>query len=196
MSVRKEFKKLPEESKPAEYQPLLKAYQIEIDGLTKRSKAAESAFLALYKVLAEAPDPYPLLEAAVAHASQAPPLATSTDLEDKIIDLTKRLEDSDARMKSLETQLSDTSTRETAASQKLASVIAREAELTAQLRTANTRLLEASDRAGEDVVRGVREADMLLDDLERANARVAAAEHRNVSLDSRRDSFHALNNCD
>lgn len=41
------------------------AYQQEIDNLTKRSKVAESAFLNVYKVLAEAPDPYPLLEAVV-----------------------------------------------------------------------------------------------------------------------------------
>jgi hypothetical protein len=46
--------------------PLLHiAYQTEIDNLTKRSKTAESAFLNVYKVLADAPDPYPLLEAAV-----------------------------------------------------------------------------------------------------------------------------------
>lgn len=44
---------------------LCAAYQTEIDNLTKRSKAAESAFLNVYKVFAEAPDPYPLLEAAV-----------------------------------------------------------------------------------------------------------------------------------
>ncbi len=43
----------------------LLAYQTEIDNLTKRSKASENAFLNVYKVLAEAPDPYPLLEAAV-----------------------------------------------------------------------------------------------------------------------------------
>lgn len=44
---------------------LASAYQTEIDNLTKRSKASENAFLNVYKVLAEAPDPYPLLEAAV-----------------------------------------------------------------------------------------------------------------------------------
>src|SRR5947207_15854371 len=37
-----------------------------IDALTNRSKTAESAFLSLYKLLAEAPDPYPILEATVA----------------------------------------------------------------------------------------------------------------------------------
>lgn len=49
--------------------PLHAAYQTEIDNLTKRSKAAESAFLSVYKVLADAPDPYPLLEAAVVGSS-------------------------------------------------------------------------------------------------------------------------------
>jgi len=46
-------------------QHLCQAYQTEIDSLTKRSKTSENAFLNVYKVLAEAPDPYPLLEAAV-----------------------------------------------------------------------------------------------------------------------------------
>lgn len=41
------------------------AYQGEVDNLTKRSKTSENAFLSLYKKLAEAPDPYPLLDAAV-----------------------------------------------------------------------------------------------------------------------------------
>jgi homeobox protein cut-like len=35
----------------------LKAYQEEIDRLTKRCKFAENAYLSVYKVLAEAPDP-------------------------------------------------------------------------------------------------------------------------------------------
>ncbi|KAF9231653.1 CASP C terminal-domain-containing protein [Melanogaster broomeanus] len=59
----KEFKKIPDDEKVNSFKGLLKAYQQEIDNLTKRSKTAESAFLNVYKVLAEAPDPYPLLEA-------------------------------------------------------------------------------------------------------------------------------------
>lgn len=50
---------------------VLAAYQTEIDALTKRSKVAESAFLNVYKLLAEAPDPYPLLDAAVDHTVRA-----------------------------------------------------------------------------------------------------------------------------
>jgi homeobox protein cut-like len=41
------------------------AYQTEIDSLTRRCKSAENAFLGVYRLLAEAPDPYPLLELAV-----------------------------------------------------------------------------------------------------------------------------------
>jgi homeobox protein cut-like len=47
------------------------AYQGTIDALTTRSKVAESAFLSLYKLLAEAPDPYPILEATVAELVNA-----------------------------------------------------------------------------------------------------------------------------
>ncbi len=82
-----DFKKIPDEEKVNAFKGLLKcasqpltfscslilhfldtAYQTEIDSLTKRSKSSESAFLNLYKVLADAPDPYPLLEAAVVRA--------------------------------------------------------------------------------------------------------------------------------
>ncbi|GAA5880166.1 hypothetical protein JCM3774_006071, partial [Rhodotorula dairenensis] len=61
----REFKKVPEEEKGPAFKTLLKAYQTEIDNLTRRSKVAESAFLNVYKLLAEAPDPFPLLDAAV-----------------------------------------------------------------------------------------------------------------------------------
>lgn len=77
-----EFKKIPDEEKLSAWKGLLKcmfflplplelnthghvAYQTEIDNLTKRSKISENAFLSLYKKLAEAPDPFPLLDAAV-----------------------------------------------------------------------------------------------------------------------------------
>lgn len=63
-----EFKKQPTETQLELLKPLLKAYQAEVDALTRRSKASESAFLNAYKLLAEAPDPYPLLDAAVVRA--------------------------------------------------------------------------------------------------------------------------------
>lgn len=74
----KEFKKTPDEEKLTVFKGLLKAYQTEIDSLTKRSKSAENAFLNVYKVLAEAPDPYPLLEVAV---DQTVKVAEARELE-------------------------------------------------------------------------------------------------------------------
>lgn len=67
-----EFKKIPDESKVEAIKSLLKAYQGEIDQLTRRSKVSESAFLNAYKLLAEAPDPYPLLDAAVVSTVSVP----------------------------------------------------------------------------------------------------------------------------
>ncbi|KAJ1857692.1 hypothetical protein GGH12_003512 [Coemansia sp. RSA 1822] len=57
----KEFRTVPDESKAVEFKPLLRAYQNEIDALTKRMKFAENEFLRLFKSLSEAPDPEPFL---------------------------------------------------------------------------------------------------------------------------------------
>jgi homeobox protein cut-like len=66
MTDEAEFKKLPDDTeKLTSIKVLLKAYQGEIDSLTRRSKMSETSFLNLYKLLSDAPDPYPLLDAAV-----------------------------------------------------------------------------------------------------------------------------------
>lgn len=60
----KAFKKeTPEEARKAAA-PLLKLFQVEVDVLSKRSKAAETAFLNIYKRIIELADPLPALEAA------------------------------------------------------------------------------------------------------------------------------------
>ncbi|KAI1969449.1 hypothetical protein LOZ51_005368 [Ophidiomyces ophidiicola] len=61
----KDFRKLEDASKLAEYKALLKSYQAFIDLLTTHGKSSSSAFLQLYSALSEAPDPYPLLEASI-----------------------------------------------------------------------------------------------------------------------------------
>ncbi|KAF5351863.1 hypothetical protein D9756_007574 [Leucocoprinus leucothites] len=88
----KEFKKIPDAEKLNAFKSLLKAYQTEIDSLTKRSKASENAFLHVYKVLAEAPDPYPLLETAV---DQAVKVAEALEHETEL----KRLREENAELK-------------------------------------------------------------------------------------------------
>lgn len=61
-SKTKEFKKLDDATKLAELKPLLKLYQNEIDLLTTKQKKVESFFFGFYRLMAEAPDPKPLLE--------------------------------------------------------------------------------------------------------------------------------------
>ncbi|KAJ2078607.1 hypothetical protein H4R24_004358 [Coemansia sp. RSA 988] len=58
----KEFRVVPDSEKATEFKPLLRAYQNEIDALTKRMKFAETAFLKVFKPLSEAPDPEPFLQ--------------------------------------------------------------------------------------------------------------------------------------
>lgn len=50
--------------------PSLLAYQNEIDSITKRSKTAEQAYLSLYNILADAPDPAPLIASAADKTKQ------------------------------------------------------------------------------------------------------------------------------
>ncbi|KAJ3162315.1 hypothetical protein HDU86_004795 [Geranomyces michiganensis] len=52
------------------------AYQSEIDAITRRSKTAETAFLNLYKVFAEAPDPASLFETIAEQTKQLSQLST------------------------------------------------------------------------------------------------------------------------
>ena len=80
------------------------AYQTEIDSLTKRSKSAENAFLNAYKVPAEAPDPYPLLEAAV---DQTVKVAEARELESEL----QRLKEENAGLRK---RLSESSSLESA----------------------------------------------------------------------------------
>jgi homeobox protein cut-like len=58
------------------------AYQQEIDAISKRSKVAETAYLNVYKLLAEAPDPAPLI-AAVAEKSREDKEKDVLELENK-----------------------------------------------------------------------------------------------------------------
>ena len=57
------FRKRSEEERPKHFGALLKLYQKEVDTLTRRGRAAEKAFLAIYEALYEAPDPCAVLRA-------------------------------------------------------------------------------------------------------------------------------------
>lgn len=60
--VTKTFRNKKPEEQVASVLDVLKAYQEEIDQLSKRSKFSEAAFYSLYKAIYDAPDPITLLE--------------------------------------------------------------------------------------------------------------------------------------
>ncbi|RDW90019.1 CCAAT displacement transcription factor COY1 [Aspergillus mulundensis] len=99
----KDFRKLDDASKLAEYKGLLKAYQGFIDLLTNQGKSSSSAFLQLYSSLSEAPDPYPLLETSIDSlvlAEETVPKLTSErdQLQGSVDRLTSQLEETEQRL--------------------------------------------------------------------------------------------------
>jgi len=73
----KEFRKMTDTEKVVTVKDLIKSYQTEIDTLTKRARASDGAFFALYKDLFEAPDPVEALKLALS----ARPRAAASELE-------------------------------------------------------------------------------------------------------------------
>lgn len=99
----KDFRKLDDATKLTEIKGLLKAYQTFIDLLTNHSKSINSAFLQAYTTLSDAPDPYPLLEAAVDSmlvSEEVLPKITEENqrLQTTVSQLSSQLEDTEARL--------------------------------------------------------------------------------------------------
>ncbi|KAL8816303.1 MAG: hypothetical protein Q9223_004665 [Gallowayella weberi] len=99
----KDFRKLDDAAKLAEFKGLLKAYQTFIDLLTSHGKTTSTAFLKLYSSISEAPDPYPLLEASVdailVSEDTLPKLSSENDhLQRSIAHLTTQLNASEAQL--------------------------------------------------------------------------------------------------
>ncbi|GLE10101.1 hypothetical protein PINS_up022096 [Pythium insidiosum] len=94
----KTFRKLPDADKISGIGSLLRAYQEEIDNLTRRAKYSENAFFMLYKGLYAAPDPVPSLEAM---QEVTPKL---TELEDDNKRLKRELHEYEVEFSSLKNQ--------------------------------------------------------------------------------------------
>ncbi|KAK4694877.1 homeobox protein cut-like, partial [Phenoliferia sp. Uapishka_3] len=205
------------------------AYQAEIDALTRRSKSAENSFLNVYKLLAEAPDPFPLLDAAVdqtARASEAKLLESELARQKDEVGLLKQqlveAQSVEKERKKLQDRVEKYESRMEEMIQD--KVSAKEAELHAtyderlrnyderfvrllldlhlekdlqrqvtvarsqlrELRTTNdssqAKLFDHSERQDQETVTRLAEADLITEDLERANSRVAEVERRNVKL--------------
>lgn len=99
----KDFRKLDDAGKLAEYKSLLKAYQTFVDLLTSHGKESTGAFMQVYTTLAEAPDPFPLLEASVealVTSEDTLPRLTSenAELRRRVDKLSQDLESTEARL--------------------------------------------------------------------------------------------------
>jgi len=79
----KAFKKLDDTEKLAGWGALLKSYQAEVDSLTKRSKAAELAFLNMFKALRDVPSPVPVLTSLAEEVESVIALKTAHDKASK-----------------------------------------------------------------------------------------------------------------
>ncbi|THV02426.1 hypothetical protein K435DRAFT_792605 [Dendrothele bispora CBS 962.96] len=207
-----EFKRIPDDQKLTAFKGLLKAYQTEIDNLTKRSKASENAFLNAYKVLAEAPDPYPLLEAAVDQTVKASEIQElqaelrrakeeNADLRKRVNELSKAESKAEQLEQKMEEAIQERITQKenelnATYDEKLRNYEEREQDLQRQLsltknqlrdlrvsnETNQAKLLDHSQRQDQEVVAKLAEVDMIVADLDRANSRIAALERRNEIL--------------
>lgn len=97
----KSWKKNNDEEVRTKAAPIIKAFQKEIDSLNKRSKAAESSFLMVYKALLEIPDPVPALKQAEATKKQ---LDKCRDIEMENDNLRKTLDEYHAEFAEVKNQ--------------------------------------------------------------------------------------------
>ncbi|KAH8554201.1 CASP C terminal-domain-containing protein [Umbelopsis sp. PMI_123] len=215
----RDFKKTSDEEKLQQIKGLLKAYQTEIDSLTKRTKYSENSFLSIYKLLADAPDPTPFLEAAV---DQSTKLIDQESLIEENKMLRQQLEEANKQLVAATQSASDASEWKSKYNQleakfqdsinekveekeqenklqmneKIRLYKEREYDLQKQLSQAHdqltqlkhshddsqARLIDHSSKYDEEVVAKLAELDIVVMDLERANARVIEAQSKNEML--------------
>ncbi|PYH42341.1 CCAAT displacement transcription factor COY1 [Aspergillus saccharolyticus JOP 1030-1] len=208
----KDFRKLDDASKLAEYKGLLKAYQSFIDLLTNQGKASSSAFLQLYSSLSEAPDPYPLLEASVdslVHSEETVPRLTSErdQLQGSVDRLTSQLDETEKRLEEERTArkkleegqeskikeveeswsavLSEKTNNWTAKEKSLEEKVEQQERLVKELKAS----YEVSQRLGQDGENGegaqgasAAELELVSAELEKTSLRLAEVEARNEQI--------------
>ena len=73
------FKKVPHDERLGKIGGVIKAFQAEVDALTRRQAFAEDAFLSLYRSLDDAPDPTLALRAAETELSKTSACAAENE---------------------------------------------------------------------------------------------------------------------
>ncbi len=159
-----EFKKVPPEERPAKIGGVIKAFQAEVDMLTRRQTFAEGAFLGLYRSLADAPSPLPALRGAEAELKQlSSAAAEAAKLKRELAENDREFEglkSQEQSIKRLEKELREAEARADAAGED--AVRARDEEATAE---------------GEELAAAAREREAALEALRRQQrAELAAAQ--------------------
>ncbi|KAK9464863.1 CASP C terminal-domain-containing protein [Lipomyces arxii] len=207
-SSTKEFRKLSDEDKLVGIKGLLKSYQTEIDNLTKRGKVAENAFLNAYRVLAEAPDPYPLLDATLDSLlasdevaalstenaqlkSQLAKLADYDELqhklqvtEQKVVDVAaQKVAAKEAELQALlDEKERNWSLREQGLNRQVEEAREQIRELRATHAVTEARLEHHEQKLDDGVAGRFADAELMAADLERVNLRALQTERRNLEL--------------
>lgn len=126
------FKTVPPEDRANKVGGVIKAFQSEVDALTRRQSSAEAAFLALYRSLDDVPDPLPLLRTAATGLEQHTALLTeATGLRQQLADYDQEfasLKNQDATIRRLQKQLAEAEARADAATQEAATAAAEDRE--------------------------------------------------------------------
>ncbi|KAJ2003920.1 hypothetical protein GGI02_002909 [Coemansia sp. RSA 2322] len=198
----KEFRGVADDLKAGAFKPLLRAYQSEIDGLTKRMKFAESSFLQLFKALSEAPDPEPFIAGLVEEraAEAARGRGGSREEEERM-----RADGLQRQVDALRADVAGAVREQVAQRERelreqsddlVRHLRDREADLQRQVAAANRRLAaaqsthesqeaeraELSESADRELVGKLAELDIVQSDLDHAHARMAELQAQNSRL--------------
>lgn len=205
----KAFRKASDEQKLVDVKSLLKAYQAEIDQLTKRTKSSETLILKMCTQVGDLPDPAPILTSSLAEAEgTASQEARRLELEAKLAAATasvqslaerlkeqeelqlrfdKMLEDQ-VNMKQMELQAENEANaqqareREEALHEKVRQLsIALEKQEESQF-LAQAKLLESSVQGADLASSHVSQLELVLGELERARDHASTLKRENEGL--------------
>eukprot|EP00960_Hanusia_phi_P044864 756872-Hanusia_phi.AAC.3 len=186
----KNFRKLPDEEKLAAWGPLLKSYQTEIDSLTKRCKAAELAFINVFKALRDVPDPTSMLRTLCEELENMIALKTAYDKVSKELDEYKEefqsLKNQDVTIRRLEEKIA--SLEEEREGYVAAALDEHARALEVQTKAA----LESKDKKEKELEQQVKQLKHNLVEMQKKNDEAQALQLENqVQLESEISAKHS-----
>ncbi|XP_022793448.1 protein CASP-like [Stylophora pistillata] len=173
VELSRDFKKNTPEDTRKKMAPLLKSFQAEIDALSKRSKASETAFLSIYKKLVDVPEvTINRLKEKLREYEDKMEERVQARTKDKEKDMQKIFSDKEKTLQ--ETQVS--------VAKKLGEAEHKAATLQAALDSTQSELFDVKAKFDEVAAARSSEIEILEGDVERANQRALSAERQVESL--------------